>query len=164
MSVEDVPNQYEPVIHYNFESVLIDLPAIVGCLNWIALRTRPDVAWATSRAATLVAHDPSEALTRVQHICQYLLYTSTKHGYVPIARESRQCLWAMGDESFAPPGETSQQGVVLLHGVNSSKTHGGNLVQWRSSRQDLVAISTCEAEVIASSEALQQAEDVAIVI
>ena len=33
---------------------------------------------------------------------------------------------------------------------------GGNLVQWRSSRQDLVAKSTCEAELIAASEALQQ--------
>ena len=41
---------------------------------------------------------------------------------------------------------------------------GGNLVQWRSSRQDLVAKSTCEAELIAASEALQQGENISIVI
>ena len=41
---------------------------------------------------------------------------------------------------------------------------GGSLVQWRSSRQDLVAKSTCEAELIATSEALQQGENISIVI
>ena len=40
----------------------------------------------------------------------------------------------------------------------------GNLVQWRSSRQDLIAKATCEAELIASSEALQQGEKISIVI
>ena len=39
-------------LHYNSEQNLIKLPAIVGCLNWIALSTRPDIAWATSRAAS----------------------------------------------------------------------------------------------------------------
>ena len=43
-----------PKLHYNSDQVPINLPAIVGCLNWIALRTRPDIAWATSRAASLI--------------------------------------------------------------------------------------------------------------
>ena len=30
-----------PKLHYNSDQVPINLPAIVGCLNWIALRTRP---------------------------------------------------------------------------------------------------------------------------
>ena len=41
---------------------------------------------------------------------------------------------------------------------------GGNIVQWRPSRQDLIAKSTCESELIASSEALQQGENIAIVL
>ena len=44
------------------------------------------------------------------------------------------------------------------------QNNGGNLVQWRSSRQDLIAKSTCEAELIASSEALQQGENIATVV
>ena len=48
-----------PKLHYNSDQVPINLPAIVGCLNWIALRTRPDIAWATSRAASLITHDPN---------------------------------------------------------------------------------------------------------
>ena len=65
-------------------------------------------------------------------------------------------LWVLGDASFALTGEKSQQGVVVYHGITSNQRKGGNLVQWRSSRQDLIAKSTCEAELIASSEALQQ--------
>ena len=51
-----------PKLHYNSDQVVINLPAIVGCLNWIALRSRPDIAWATSRAASLITHDPGSML------------------------------------------------------------------------------------------------------
>ena len=59
--------------------------------------------------------------------------------------------------------EKSQQGLIVYHGITSNQKKGGNLVQWRSSRQDLIAKSTCEADLIASSEALQQGENIAIV-
>ena len=84
--------------------------------------------------------------------------------YVPIPPQSMRKLWVLGDASFAPTGEKSQQGVVVYHGITSNQRKGGNLVQWRSSRQDLIAKSTCEAELIASSEALQQGENISIVI
>ena len=70
----------------------------------------------------------------------------------------------MGDASFAPTEGKSEQGLIAYQGVTSQNNHGGNLVQWRSSRQDLLAKSTCEAELIASSEALQQGDKVAIVV
>ena len=54
----DTAAKASPKIHYNSDQVAINLPAIVGCLNWIALRSRPDIAWATSRAASLITHDP----------------------------------------------------------------------------------------------------------
>ena len=137
----------------------------MGCLNWIALRTRPDIAWATSRAASLITHDPDACFVRVKHICQYLHHTlSYALRYVPIPPQSKQKLWVLGDASFAPTGEKSQQGIVVYHGITSNQRQGGNLVQWRSSRQDLIAKSTCEAELIASSEALQQGENISIVI
>ena len=154
-----------PKLHYNSDQVAINLPAIVGCLNWIALRTRPDIAWATSRAASLITHDPDLCFIRVKHICQYLQHTlGYALRYVPVPPTSKQKLWVLGDASFAPTGEKSQQGIVVYHGITSNQRQGGNLVQWRSSRQDLVAKSTCEAELIAASEALQQGENISIVI
>ena len=64
-----------PKLHYNSDQSPVDLPAIVGCLNWIALRTRPDVAWATSRAASLITHNPDTCFIRVKRVCQYLHHT-----------------------------------------------------------------------------------------
>ena len=134
-------------------------------LNWIALRTRPDIAWATSRATSLITHDPDICFIPVKHICQYLHHTL---GYalrcVLIPPQSKYKSWVLGDTSFAPTGEKSQQRLIVYHGITSNQRKGGNLVQWRSSRQDLIAKSTCEAELIASSEALQQGENIAIVV
>ena len=102
---------------------------------------------------------------RVKHICQHLHHTlGFALRYVPIPPQSKHKLWVLGDASFAPTGEKSQQGVDVYHGITSIQRKGGNLVQWRSSRQDLIAKSTCEAELIASSEALQQGENISIVI
>ena len=49
LAVEDIieadkVKKTSPKLHYNSDQVGINLPAIVGCLNWIPLRTRPDIA------------------------------------------------------------------------------------------------------------------------
>ena len=62
-------------LRYNSGRNVINLPATVGCLSWIALKTRPDIAWATSRATSLITHDPDACFIRVKHICQYLHHT-----------------------------------------------------------------------------------------
>ena len=152
-----------PNVHYNSEHNVINLPAIVGCLNWIALRTRSDIAWTTSKAATLITRDPDAYFMRVKHICQYLHHTlGYALRYVRIPPENKHKLWVMGDASFAPTGEKSEQGLIVYRGISSENRNGGNLAQWRSSRQDFIAKSTCEAELIASSEALQQGGNIAI--
>ena len=111
----DKVKKSSPTLHYNSDQVPINLPAIVGCLNWIALCTRPDIAWATSRAASLITHDPDLCFTRVKHICQYLHHTlSYVLRHVPIPPQSKQKLWVLGDASFAPTGEKSQQGTCCL--------------------------------------------------
>ena len=110
-----------PKLHCNSEQVAINLPAIVGCLNWIALRTRPDIAWATSRAASLITHDPDLCFIRVKHICQNLQHTlNYALRYVPVPPSSKQKLWVLGDASFAPTGEKSQQGIVVTTRFNGA--------------------------------------------
>ena len=104
-----------PKLHYNSEQNVINLPAIVGCLNWIALRTRPDIAWATSRAASLITHDPDTCFIRVKHICQYLHHTlEYALRCVPIPPQTKHKLWVLGDASFAPTGKKSQQGLSSI--------------------------------------------------
>ena len=98
-----------PNLHYNSDQVVINLPAIVGCLNWIALRTRPDIAWATSRAASLITHDPdlcfipSEAHTSVPttYIELCIAMCSSTSNIQAEAMGSRRCLLCTdrGEES-----------------------------------------------------------------
>ena len=104
-----------PKLHYNSDQVPVNLPAIVGCLNWIALRTRPDIAWATSRAAGLITHGPDTCFIHVKHICQYLHHTlSYALRCVPIPPQSKRKVWVLGDASFAPTGEKSQLLSIMV--------------------------------------------------
>ena len=82
---------------------------------------------------------------------QYLHSLSRSYGYwemPPLHQQGRRVSKVLLSIMVSPP----------------IRGKGGNLVQWRSSRQDLIAKSTCEAELIASSEALQQGENISIVI
>ena len=107
----DKVKKENPKLHYNSDQSPINLAAIVGCFNWIALRARPNIAWATSRAASLITHDPDTCFIRIKHICQYLHHTlGYALRYVPIPPQSKHKLWVLGDASFAPTGEKSQQG------------------------------------------------------
>ena len=128
-----------PKLHYNSEQNVINLPEIVGCLNWIALRTRSEIiVWSTSSSSKfLITHDPDTCFTCVKHICQYLHHTlGCALRYVPIPPETKHKVWVMGDASFAPTGKKSQQVLIVYHGITSENNRRGNLVQWRSSRQD----------------------------
>ena len=127
MSIETDAAQKTSNVHYNSESHVINLPATVGYLNWTALRTRPDIAWATSRATSLIIHDPDTCFTRVKHICLYLHHTlGFALRYVPTPPETNHKLWVMGDVSFAPTGEKSQQCLIAYHGITSLNRNGGN--------------------------------------
>ena len=92
----DVLEKKNTKLHYNSEQSLINLLAIVGCLNLIALRARPDIAWATSRAARLITHDPDACFIRVKHICQYLRHTLGCDMFQYLLRPSTNCgYWEM---------------------------------------------------------------------
>ena len=56
-------------LHYNSEQNLINLPAIVGCLNWIKIANPNRHCVGNSRAASLITHDPDTCFIRVKHIC-----------------------------------------------------------------------------------------------
>ena len=101
-----------PKLHYNSDQVPVNLPAIVGCLKWIALRTRPDIAWATSRAASLITHDPDTCFIRVKHICQCLHPTlSYTLRLVPIPPQSKQKLPLQQGENIS---------IVISEMINAS--------------------------------------------
>ena len=62
----EVAAKSSPKLHYNSDQVVINLPAIVGCLNWIALRSRPDIAFVQS-----MLHYGSNSRLWIQQVCAF---------------------------------------------------------------------------------------------
>ena len=46
--------------------------AILGCLLWLATRSRPDLAFVTARACGLVSRELQSARTKTKHALQHL--------------------------------------------------------------------------------------------
>ena len=118
-------------LHYNSEQNLINLPAIVGCLNWIALRSRPDIAWAIRRAASLITHDPDTCFIRVKPTCQYLHHTLGHALRYPIPPQSKHKSVGTGRCLLCSNrGEESTRTNCISRYRLESEEKRGNLVQW----------------------------------
>ena len=113
---------------------------LVGVLLWVSLRTRPDISWAVARITRLASSDEPRARVCVKHVAQYLKWTlHFALFYEPVT----DCKWhCYTDASWSPEGDYSHQAVAIYYDTN--------LVAWQSQRQSLVALSSAEAELIAS--------------
>ena len=119
----------------------------VGSLVYLACATRPDIAYAVSKAARSMAAPTVLDWIAVKRIFRFLrgtinfglLYTSGGDG-----------LCAYSDADFAGDASTrrSTNGFVSLI--------GGTAVSWTSRLQKSVALSTTEAEFVAASEGAKE--------
>ena len=130
----------------------------LGELTWVSCRSRPDVAFSVSKASRLVSRNPQFAIKSAKHILAYLFSTvdyklqygvpnahPELEGELPFKR-SPGLVEAFSDASFGCEDEKSQSGIVVLL--------GGCMVGWLSVPQPFTTLSTCEAELISSCEAL----------
>ena len=112
----------------------------VGCLMYAATSTRPDIAYAVSKLCQCL-QKPSKALLRETDI---LLSYLARHSSVGLIYGSEHVkLVGYADASWETRFSTS--GWVV--------SWQGCALSWGSRRQKCVALSTCEAEIIALSEA-----------
>lgn len=112
-----------------------------GCLQFIASATRPDIAFAVNNISRHLTR-PTKALWRAtQKIVQYLKTTS-EQGLL-FDRKSLE-IEAWSDISYAPDASDrkSLTGYIV--------TLGGNPIIWKSQKQPCVALSTTEAEYMAT--------------
>ena len=134
---------------------------LVGEILWISTRTRPDIAYATSRLGQLLVKDIDFAIAAGYELIKYL--RATKHykilyGAPRINRDSAgplQCLEAntlelFADASFCAGTDRSQSGMILQW--NDAP------VAWLSLRQPTASLSTAEAELQAGIDCMTLAE------
>ena len=122
-------------------TALKEQQATLGSLLWLAVKTRPDLSWAHSVAASALHRDLEECKTRTQWMVRYL--RSYPHLGLHFQSPSKPALrldvWS--DASFAPEGRESRSGVL--------QQVCGMPVAWASSKQPIVTLSSAECELVA---------------
>lgn len=121
---------------------------LVGCLQWIASSTRPDIAHAVSQLSRFNAAWTDDHWQLAKHVLRYLKGTKDiKITYTDASRPTKHDPEIYSDADFSQCPETSRSVTGYLIKVN------GGLVAWNSRRQPVVAQSTAEAEYMAAADA-----------
>ena len=113
---------------------------------WLAIKTRSDIAAVTSIVASTQTLNPEEALKITEGVWRYLAMTWDVVNVIKPTNGDLE-LEITTDASLAPGGDRSRTSVVVsLNGV---------VLCWQSTRQSIVAISSCESEINASVTGLK---------
>ncbi|GJP51344.1 hypothetical protein CLOM_g10502 [Closterium sp. NIES-68] len=128
--------------------------SMVGSLNYAANHTRPDIAFSTSRLASVVSRPSHEQLEAAKRLVRYVSATASVGSEYSGVRQRLQrgaadvksgemLLSCYTDASFnsVKADGTSIGGYVCLL--------GGGAVSWRSKKQNEVGLSSCETEYMA---------------
>jgi hypothetical protein len=125
----------------------VNMPSVVGALQYIACGTRPDIAAAVNQLAIHQSR-PSELHWRAAKRVLKYLYTTRAIG-IEYLRDGPRQIISYADADFANDETTrrSVTGYVVFF--------AGGPVAWKSKRQTLVTLSTAEAELVAASALTQ---------
>jgi len=112
----------------------------IGCLMYAATSTRPDIAYPVHQLCKCLQRPTPDLIHETEHLLSYL----ARHASVGLTyTREKGSLHAFADASWATRYSTSGW-VVLWQSA---------AISWGSRGQNCVALSTCEAEIIALSEA-----------
>eukprot|EP00965_Chrysotila_dentata_P217943 6190314-Pleurochrysis_carterae.AAC.1 len=119
--------------------------SLVGALLYCSTQTRPDIAYAVGMLCRTMSCPTLDMLNAAKRVLCYLSH----HRSVGLryARVDNQPLTGFSDSDWATRHSTS--GHVFLYGKAA--------ITWSSKKQPTVALSSCEAEIIAASEAAKEA-------
>jgi len=166
---------------------------IIGCINWLACCTRPDVSPALTFLSSYNMAPHHQHYKAAIHVLKYLLSTS-EYG-ISFHSDASQSLQAFNHfphhhdkEAYSdatPPspsechqltafsdacwggqiGNTVEDGTPLdLFKFRSLSGYlicrSGGPISWKSIRQDHTALSSCEAEILATNECVKEVDSI----
>jgi len=120
----------------------------IGCLMYLAVATRPDLAFSVSYVSQFLKQPSKQRWTLVKRIFRYLK-GSTDKGIVYQAEEAG-LLHVYSDADYASDPVTRRSVSRMV------SMYSGGAVSWASQRQKCVSLSTTQAEYIAASEAAKE--------
>src|SRR4030095_16978596 len=121
----------------------------VGYLLYLALKTRPDIAFATQQCAKYASNPNNLHFKAVDRIFAYL----KKYPNLGLKYNCNNILNLKGycDSDFANCIDSRRSTTGFIF------TFGDNIISWNTCLQKTVALSTCEAEYMALKEAVKEA-------
>ena len=129
------------------------LQAFAGELNWLATRTRADLAYFVSILASAMSKYARWAEQLAKKVFRYLRGTMTEGLFLP-GDGDEGSLVGWSDAGYAGMNTKSQSGYFLMW--------AGAPLLWRSSRQTVSALSTAEAELTSAALSWQIQEGVRV--
>ncbi|CAM1304163.1 Uncharacterised protein r2_g1403 [Pycnogonum litorale] len=137
-------------------SELLETPTlyqeIVGSLIYLMTATRPDLSYVVSKLSQHMAKPRMVHLSIAKHVMRYL--KGTKHYSLKFCKTDEP-LQLLG---FSDSDWGSSRDRHSISGYCFRLSNGSSLISWRSRRQPIVALSTCEAEYIALAATTQEAK------
>lgn len=122
----------------------------VGSLLYLSCKTRPDIAFAVNHASRFVENPSQENVKNIKRIFRYLM--GTVNVGIHYSSSETLTLENYSDADYAgsgPEGKMkSTTGYVMMFAKGP--------IQWCSRKQNVVALSTAEAEYIAAAECCKQ--------
>ena len=130
-------DERDPELVRNYQS-------LVGSLLYAATNTRPDVAYAVGMLCRAMSRPTPDLYEAALRVLAYLC----RHKHIGLRYEaSPSPLSGMADADWAVRHSTSGYVFTLARAA----------ISWGSKRQPTIALSSCEAEIMAASEASKEA-------
>lgn len=145
----DTPMAKEELLTFEGEATKEEIRSYqrkIGSLLYVAVMTRPDIAFAVSRLSRFMTNPGPEHHKAADRVLRYL-YQTRDYG---LQFGGEDDLRVASDASFADNTQDrkSSQGFAV-------KLFGG-LIAWRANKQDTVTTSTTEAELLALAQAAKE--------
>ena len=163
------PNLDEYDLDPQVNEVSDNIREIAGGLQWVVTVARPDIARAVNALSTYSAQNCTQArLDAGKRIIAFLLGTrETGIVYTPGQEKKCQEKYEVDglNQRFTPPPynlytdasfASAKDGYYSVSGA--ALTFWGTPIAWRSSKQTILAQSTCQAEYIGAAEGLAMTE------
>jgi len=146
----DVPMAQGVQLRKEGEPLSEDCPyrALVGSLLYLAVCTRPDIAYAVGALARHMAQPTTEHWQAAKGVVRYLAGT-VEYGIV--YGDSNSTLFGYSDADYGGDLDTRRSTTGYVFKV------AGGAVSWSSKLQKTVAVSTTEAEYMAAAASVKEA-------
>ncbi|XP_074293720.1 secreted RxLR effector protein 161-like [Silene latifolia] len=122
--------------------------SIVGGLNYLT-HTRPDIAYSVSVVSRFLHSPTKQHLGAAKRISRYIARTAEKGIWYEASENFKLVVYIDSDWAGSLDDRKSTSGSVF--------TLGSGAITWSSKKQDIVALSSTEAEYITSGAAGRQA-------